>query len=124
MLDSDGEAVTFVGQMAAAGRPQCSDRLFSETRTNAGSPSDQPNPTNRCRRPWSDAPRSGVRSAVACRRLHPHIMHRALLSPSSKLHLTDPTTPTKAQLFEACAKPYEQLIPIVAYLQPRKRSRR
>jgi hypothetical protein len=84
MLVVDGEAVAFVGRVAAAGRPQGSDRLFSEcqkrTRAHAGRSSDQPNPTHRRRKPWSDATRSDVRFAVASRRLHPHIM---LLFPIS-----------------------------------------
>jgi hypothetical protein len=90
MLEGDGEAVAFVGRVAAAGRPPGSDRLFSEcqkrTRAHAGISADQPNPTHKRRRPWSDAPRSDVRSAVASRRIHPKL----LLFPISKLLLTAP----------------------------------
>jgi hypothetical protein len=32
MLEGDGEAVAFVGHVAAAGRPPWSDRRFSDTR--------------------------------------------------------------------------------------------
>jgi hypothetical protein len=95
MLEGLGEAVAFVGHVAAAGRPPWSDRLLSEcqewTHTLTGRSSNQPNPTHRRRRPWGDTPPSAVHSDVASRRLHPHTMPKALLFPISKLLLTAPS---------------------------------
>jgi hypothetical protein len=73
-------------QVARHGAISFSQNAENGPPTNAGRSSDQPIPTYRRRRPWSDARQSGVHSTVASKRLHPHNMLQLL----SKLLLTAP----------------------------------